>query len=228
MNSIRRFYDYLYDEGRLKIENPVKKGMCVRLPRPLPKYLKDEQVDELLEHVHMVRDRALFTLMLRTGVRVAEAANLTFDDIDFHRGRILIRAGKGNMDQIVYMSPGAVRLIVEYLKARPSSRSKHVFLVDKGTHRGQPLSVRGIQKRMEYYARKASLKTSCHHLRHTMATQMLNAGAALATIQDLLGHASVTTTQKYCKTSNRRVQQDYYQTIEKVIERTAPIEDNES
>ncbi len=73
---------------------------------------------------------------------------------------------------------------------------------------------------MEYYARKAGLASSCHHLRHTMATQMLNAGAELSTIQDLLGHSCVTTTQQYCKVSNLKVQKDYYEAMEKVMNRT--------
>ena len=82
------------------------------------------------------------------------------------------------------------------------------------------MSVRGIQKRMEYYARKSRLRVSSHQLRHTMATQMLNAGADLATIQDLLGHTSVVTTQRYCKVSNVRVQQDYYRAMDRLEERT--------
>jgi integrase/recombinase XerC len=73
---------------------------------------------------------------------------------------------------------------------------------------------------MEYYARKSRLRVSSHQLRHTMATQMLNAGADLATIQDLLGHTSVVTTQRYCKVSNVRVQQDYYRAMDRLEERT--------
>jgi site-specific recombinase XerD len=72
--------------------------------------------------------------------------------------------------------------------------------------RGQPLSARGIQKSMEYYARKSRLNVSCHRLRHTMATQLLNADADLATIQDLLGHGQITTTQRYCWVANLKVQ----------------------
>ena len=85
--------------------------------------------------------------------------------------------------------------------------------------RGTPLSVRGIQKRIEYYARKSELNVSCHRLRHTMATQLLNADADLATIQDLLGHGQITTTQRYCRVANLKVQRDYYKAMEVVLQR---------
>jgi site-specific recombinase XerD len=86
--------------------------------------------------------------------------------------------------------------------------------------RGQPISIRGIQKRIEYYAKKTGIPVSCHPLRHTMATQLLNADADLVTIQDLLGHSRITTTQRYCKVSNLKVQRDYYKAIEVVLQRS--------
>jgi site-specific recombinase XerD len=77
---------------------------------------------------------------------------------------------------------------------------------------------------MESYARKSRVKASCHQLRHTMATQLLNADAGLATIQDLLGHSQITTTQRYCQVSNLKVQRDYYQAMQVVMERTQSLE----
>ena len=85
---------------------------------------------------------------------------------------------------------------------------------------GNPLSVRGIQKRIEYYAHMSGVSVSCHSLRHTMATQLLNADADLSTIQDLLGHGHITTTQRYCQVSNLKVQRDYYHAIELVMQRS--------
>ena len=84
---------------------------------------------------------------------------------------------------------------------------------------GKPISVRGIQKRLEYYARKVGLKISCHDLRHTMATQMLNADADLVTIQDLLGHTRIKTTQRYCRVSNLKVERDYFKAMEIIMQR---------
>jgi integrase len=93
----------------------------------------------------------------------------------------------------------------------------------------QPLSlVRGIQKRIEYYAKRSKVKVSCHRLRHTMATQLLNADADLATIQDLLGHGQITTTQRYCWVSNLKVQRDYYKAVEVVLQRTQSNDGYES
>jgi site-specific recombinase XerD len=221
LNRIRGFYDYLIYEQGLKMDNPVRSGSALRMGRPLPKHLRDEQIDLLLAIVDDVRDKAIFMLMLRSGLRVAEVANLKLDAIDFRRGKILVQGGKGNKDRVVYASKDAVNALGAYLKVRPKSNSKHVFLVRKGVYRGQPLSIRNIQKRLKHHARKAALNASCHQLRHSFATQMLNAGADLTTIQDLLGHTSVTTTQRYCKVSNLKVQTDYFKAMEKVMERTS-------
>ena len=163
----------------------------------------------------------MFRLMLRCGLRVEEVANLSLRAIDAKRRRIVVENGKGAKDRVVYISDDALWALGEYLRVRPSSRAKKVFLVDKGRYRGKPISVRGIQKRMEYYAQKTGLKVSCHHLRHTMATQLLNAEADLVTIQDLLGHTRIKTTQRYCKVSNLKVQRDYFKAIEMVMRRTA-------
>jgi site-specific recombinase XerD len=216
------FYDYLIDEEGMPLINPVKKGYRLRLPRPLPKHLKDEQVRELFKEIKDVRDRAMFMLMLRCGLRVEEVARLTMDGIEYCNRQIFVFNGKGSKDRIVYMSEDARSALQGYLRKRGSSRAKRVFLVQKGPMRGKPISIRGIQKRLEYYAQKTDIPVSCHHLRHTMATQLLNADADLVTIQDLLGHSRITTTQRYCRVSNLKVQRDYYKAIEVVLQRSYP------
>jgi len=218
--SIRGFYDYLDYEEDIELTNPVKRGALLRLPRPLPRHLKDHEVGRLFEVIESTRDRAMFSLMLRCGLRVEEVAELSLADINVRRARISIENGKGAKGRVVYVSRDAYKALVAYLKVRPSSRAKRIFVVEKGAYRGKPLSVRGIQKRMEYYARKAGFKVSCHQLRHTMATQLLNADAELVTIQDLLGHSLITTTQRYCRVSNLKVQRDYYKAMEIVMKRT--------
>ena len=221
MACIRVFYQYLYNEETIKITHPVKKGMTLRVPRPLPKHLNEDQVTALFDAISKLRDRALFKLMLRCGLRVEEVSELTIADIDLKRSKIMVQNGKGGKGRVVYISKDARAALIEYLRVRPKSRSKNVFLVEKGIHTGKPISVRGIQKRIEYYARKTNIKVSCHHLRHTMATQMLNAEADVVTIQDLLGHNWITTTERYCTVANVKVMKDYFKAMEVIMARSA-------
>ena len=221
LNRIRQFYRYLAEEEKIEIVNPVTSVRRLRVPKPLPKHLQDRQADAFLDTPKRLRDQAIFLLMLRCGLRVEEAANLKLDVVEFRRRRIWVQYGKCGKDRVVYVSNDAMNALIEYLKVRPEAKTQRVFLVEKGNYKGQPISVRGIQKRMEYYAKKSGIKISCHHLRHTMATQMLNAGAKLETIQDLLGHSSIKTTQRYSRISNLRVQQDYHKAMEVVMQRTA-------
>lgn len=222
LDSIRGFYDYLINEEDVAIINPVKRGYSLRLSRPLPRYLRDEEVSRLFDVIDSPRDGAMFKLMLRCGLRVEEVANLTLAALDLRRGQAFVYEGKGAKDRVVYLSKDAYQALVEYLKVRPYSRAKKVFLVDKGRFEGRPILVRGIQHRMQHYAQKAGLKVCCHQLRHTMATQLLNADADIVTIQDLLGHTRVKTTQRYSRVSNRKVQRDYYKAMAKVLERHSP------
>jgi len=168
----------------------------------------------------------MFMLMLRCGLRVQEVAELTVDAVEYERRQIFVFHGKGAKDRVVYMSEDACLALLSYLGKR-SSKARGLFLVQKGPMRGKPLSVRGIQKRIEYYARKSGLNVSCHQLRHTMATQLLNADAGLATIQDLLGHGQITTTQRYCWVANLKVQRDYYKAMKVVLQRTQAQEKDE-
>jgi site-specific recombinase XerD len=226
LNTVCQFYHYLSDEEGIHVVNPVRKPNIMKLPRGLPKHLKDEHIAVLFQNLKGRRDNAMFTLMLRCGLRVEEVAHLSLGNIDLKRRTLLIQDGKGARDRIVYISNDALRALLEYIRVRAASKARKVFLVEKGPYTGQPISIRGIQKRMEYYARKTNLKISCHHLRHTMATQMLNADADLSTIQDLLGHNSIRTTQRYCRVSNIKVQRDYFKAMEVIMLRTAGNPDN--
>ena len=214
---IRKFYKYIKEEEGLQLTDPVKRGSALRLPNPLPKHLQDEQVDDLFAIIKKPRDKAIFKLMLRCGLRVDEVASLTLDAIDYRRSRLFVYSGKGKKGRVVYISGDAGEALAKYLQVRAVTKCQRVFLVEKGTHKGNPISVRGIQKRMEYYAKKLGVPVSCHHLRHTMATQLLNADAALVTIQDLLGHVRIKTTQRYGRVSNVKVQRDYHKAMESIV-----------
>jgi site-specific recombinase XerD len=225
LQTIRLFFDYLMNEEGRSMLNPVTR-ISLRLPKPLPRHLKDDQVTELFGVITDLRDRAMFMLMLRCGLRVEEVAELTVDAVEYGRRQIFVFHGKGAKDRVVYMSEDARSALLAYL-AKRSSKAKGLFLVQKGPMRGKPLSVRGIQKRIEYYARESGLNVSCHRLRHTMATQLLNADADLATIQDLLGHGQITTTQRYCRVANLKVQRDYYKAMQIVLQRTQAQQEDE-
>lgn len=218
LQTIRLFFDYCIDEEEMEMVNPVTR-VSIRLPRPLPRHLKDDQVGKFLAVITDTRDRALFMVMLRCGLRVEEVAHLTVDAVELSRSRLFVANGKGGKDRVVYLSKDARSALEAYLKKR-SSKVRGVFLVQKGPMTGRPLSVRGIQKRIENYAQRSGVGVSCHSLRHTFATQLLNADADLSSIQDLLGHAHITTTQRYCQVSNLKVQRDYYTAIELVMQRS--------
>jgi site-specific recombinase XerD len=219
LDSLRGFYDYLIHEEQVMMINPVKCGDALRMSKPLPRFLRDEQVAALFTVIDDPRDLAIFKLMLRCGLRVEEVANLTLAAVDLPRGQVFVYQGKGAKDRVVYLSKDAYQALTAYLKVRPYTRAKKLFVVNKGRFRGNPLKVRGIQHRMQHYAQKAGLKVCCHQLRHTMATQMLNADADLVTIQDLLGHTRIRTTERYCRVSNQKVKRDYYNAMTKVMQR---------
>ena len=221
ISSIRGFYDFLINEEEAQLINPVIIGLALREPHPLPRHLKDVDVEFFLKSVKKPRDKAIFMLMLRCGLRVEEVANLTLGAIDYQRSQIMVLCGKGAKDRIVYISDDSAEALAAYLNVRPLVREQKVFLVEKGTCRRQPISVRGIQKRIEYYSKKYGVSVSCHQLRHTMATQLLNADADLVSIQDILGHSRIKTTQRYSKLSNLKAQRDYFKAMDIVMERTS-------
>lgn len=223
LQTLHVFFEYLIDEEHMPMTNPVTR-VSVRLPKPLPRCLKDGETEKLLAVIKDPRDKAMFMLMLRSGLRVNEVAHLTIDAVDYRRRQIFVYSGKGARDRVVYVSDDALNALTNYLEKR-LSKAKGLFLVQKGPLTGTSISVRGIQKRIEYYAKKSGLKASCHRLRHTFATQLLNADTDLATIQDLLGHEHITTTQRYCRVANLKVQRDYYKAMETVLKRTQAEED---
>jgi len=218
--AIRGFYRYLRDEEDREIDNPVVRGMALRMPKPLPRHARESELDLFFAVITKKRDHALFMLMLRCGLRVEEVANLSLDAIDYRYNRIMVRGGKGAKDRTTYISNDAATALAAYLQIRPSTREQKIFLVEKGAYKGKPLSVRGIQKRAEYYSKKSGVSISCHQLRHTMATQLLNAGADVTTIQELLGHSKIEFTMRYSRLSNLKAQHDYYKAVERVIEKS--------
>lgn len=215
LNAIRGFYEYMTEERGWEGEEPVRKKDYLKQDRPLPRPLSEEEVDELFEVVASVRDRAMFLLMLRSGLRVSEVHKLDVRDIQVREKRVFIREGKGRKDRVVSLSRETMLALREHMLARAAAPAEEaLFVVEKGKYKGLRLSVRGIQKRMEYYARKSGVKACCHRLRHTFATQALDTGMRLAYLKVLMGHDWITTTMQYCRISNIRITKSYYRSMD--------------
>jgi site-specific recombinase XerD len=125
---------------------------------------------------------------LRCGLRVEEVAMLTLGAIDYGRNQIMVRCGKGAKDRIVFINIDAADALAEYLQIRQSTPEQRIFLVEKGVYTGKPISVRGIQKRIEHYSKKSGIPVSCHQLRHNadiriMSTWHFACGALLTLVQ---------------------------------------------
>jgi site-specific recombinase XerD len=226
LHSLFAFLRFLIEQDVIDARI-LKRKIRLKVPDLLPRAIAPSDVKSILGVIKDSRDRALILVLLRTGMRIGELLRLHIRDLDVRERKIHIFNGKGSKDRVVYLSEDALTALEVYMKKRKWSKERRVFLVRKGPLRGKPISVRGIQKRIEYYAKRTGIKISCHHLRHTMATQLLNADAALVTIQDLLGHSRITTTQCYCRVSNLKVQRDYFKAINIVLQKTQPIrEDN--
>jgi site-specific recombinase XerD len=219
LHALKHFFDYLVMERQTLVTNPVKPSHLLRQGRPLPKKLSQDQVRLLFTQITNPLDHALYLLILRCGLRVSEVARLRRSDLDWEQQSLRIDQGKGRKDRVVYVSADALAALRTCLAVRPAAVPGEVlFWNQKRPHRA--LSSKGIQKKMERYAKAAGIKASCHSLRHTFASNLLEEGAEVISIKELLGHASMESSERYAKLSNQRVKQIYQQTIRKVIAKT--------
>jgi site-specific recombinase XerD len=215
LHALKHFFDYLVEQRRIT-GNPVKPSHMVRRGRPLPKALSQDQVQQLFAQIHHPMDKALFLLMLRCGLRVSEVVHLTMNDIDWAQQAIRIDQGKGRKDRRVYVSPDAVTSLQTCLTHRPAHvPGTAVFWNQKRPHR--PLSITAVQKKIERYAKAAGLTASCHSLRHTFASNLLEQGTEIVTIKEFLGHASIASSERYARVSNQKVKQEYLRSMRKIL-----------
>jgi site-specific recombinase XerD len=219
LHALKHFFDYLVMERQTLVTNPVKLNHLLRQGRPLPKKLSQDQVRLLFAQITNPLDHALYLLILRCGLRVSEVARLRRSDLDWEQQSLRIDQGKGRKDRVVYVSADALAALRTCLAVRPAAvPAEVVFWNQKRPHRA--LSSKGMQKKMERYAKAAGIKASGHSLRHTFASNLLEEGAEVISIKELLGHASMESSERYAKLSNQRVKQIYQQTIRKVIAKT--------
>ena len=215
LNALKHFFDFCLDQQWV-LGNPVKPSHFVRRGRPLPKALSREQVQRLFAQIDHPMDRALFLVMLRCGLRVSEVAQLKLDHIDWEQQALQVVQGKGRKDRRVYLSPDAVASVQQCLTQHPGDRAQgYVFWNRKRAAR--PLSVKAIQKKMERYAKAAGISASCHSLRHTFASTLLEHGAEVIAIRDFLGHSQIASSERYAKLSSQKIKQEYMRTMQKIL-----------
>jgi integrase/recombinase XerC len=204
--AIRGLFRFLLREGAIPV-NTAKLVRTPKAPKRLPEVPSAEQVKTLidgvaankLERPHPARDRLIFELLYGCGMRVSELSGLNLQDLDRGEGWLLLR-GKGRKERQVPLPRQAADALERYLEVRPVVRDERAVILN---HRGKRLTIRGLRGIIKFYATALSGDPSLHphSFRHAYATHLLSAGADLRAIQELLGHARLSTTQKYTQVS---------------------------
>jgi site-specific recombinase XerD len=229
-NELRIFHTFLLflQEEGYAVPNSLLRIPGFKLPDRLPKYLTDEQIKKLREEVEReVRDaplaskrrlalltRAVFYLLWQGGLRIGEVEELRLEDLDLPAKRLSVRDGKGRKDRTVYVTETIIHALQAYLSVRGTGNSDHVFL-----YRNAPLKKDLIRARIKEAGARAGVKVYPHRLRHTCATQLLNAGCRVTSIQRFLGHKDLGTTMIYARVHDQTVADDYFAAMQRVEER---------
>ena len=233
LSAIRSFYRYLVREGIIP-SNPLEKAASPKLDKRLPSFLTVEETVRLLEAPDLAtpqgqRDRALLELLYASGPRVSELANLDLEQVNLNTNEIRVW-GKGAKERMVLIGEPAARALSNYLsQGRPEllgkKRNSAVFLNKNGGR----LPARRIQKILEKYASAANIdkRVHPHLLRHTFATHLLDGGADLRVVQELLGHAQLSSTQIYTHVSQSQARKIYLAAHPMARKRDEELEDKE-
>jgi tyrosine recombinase XerC len=201
--AIRSFFQFCVRKGWMD-DNPARVVATPRQDKPIPSFLSEEEMQEFLDLPRTskpldIRDKAMLELLYATGIRVSELVGIEIEDVKFSERLIRVR-GKGKKERLVPFGRIAEESLRSYMRARPSI---HKGKVDETplflNYRGKKLSPRSVERTVDKYIRRSALrrKISPHSLRHSFASHLLSRGADLRVIQELLGHESLATTQKY-------------------------------
>lgn len=211
--AIRALYTFLADDDPDLVCPVLPRRHTLKEPQRLPRPVQEDDLARFFAVIHHTRDRAMFVLMLRCGLRICEVAALTLADLylDEPHPR-LVAHGKNAKERSVYLSPQAERALRAYLTERPCVASEYVFL----SYLGDGLSTTAIHKRLMRYRDQAGVYLSAHRLRHSFANDLLCADVPVTSIQKLLGHRWLETTQTYVAANDRQVQADYYAACQKL------------
>ena len=229
-NDVRTFHSFLrfLEQQGYAVPQALLRIPGLKPPDNLPKYLTDEQVrklrDDLEERVAQARlsnhrrdallDRAAFYLLWQCGLRVGEVEELRLDDLDLPNRKLAVRNSKGLKDRVVFLSDRVVLALGEYLAVRGVGSGEHVFLF-----RNAPLRKDLIRDRIKAAGKRTSVRVTPHRLRHTCATQLLNAGCRVTSIQKFLGHKRLNSTMIYARVHDHTVAEDYYAAMERIEQR---------
>jgi site-specific recombinase XerD len=226
--ALRSFYAFLDIELAEPPPNPViPKRHFMRQGRRLPRDAQDSTLERLFNVVTPPRDRAMFLLMLRCGLRVGEIRNLSLPDLylETHAGQLprLRVHGKGGSERIVYLSAQPLTALQTWLQARPASADDALFL----NRYGQRYSVTGIQRHLGRYCRRAAVWITCHQFRHTFGRNLAEQRVPVTSIQRLLGHARLRSTETYIHLSDTQLMADYAAAMSEIARRW-PLEASEA
>jgi len=211
--TIISLYTFFSDEDSQLVCPVIPKRHHVREPYRMPRPVGDEDLGKFFASVDNARDRAMFILMLRCGLRISEVAYLQLGDLYLdERYPRLVAHGKGSRHRSVYLSPQAEYALRGYLAERPNVACDSVFL----SYLNKGLSTTAIHKRLMQYRERARVSLTAHRLRHSFATDLLNADAPVTTIQKLLGHRWLETTQIYIQANDKQVCEDFYAACRKL------------
>jgi integrase/recombinase XerC len=214
--TLRSFYKFLVRRGKLSA-NPVASIRTPKQDKRLPQCLDIEQIEKLLSNPDTTtllgaRDRAILEMLYSTGMRVSELVALDVADVDLGSNVVRVQ-GKGKKQRVIPVGPGAVKAVIHYLDLRRSGAQAgkpDVAALFINKH-GQRLSTRSVRRKLDKYLLEAGLDLSVspHTLRHSFATHMLRRGADLRSVQQLLGHQSLSTTQIYPHLTSHAVKDSY-------------------
>jgi integrase/recombinase XerC len=210
LSAARSFFRYLQREKNITV-NPFQNLLTPKLPKKLPNFLYPEEIKDLFGAVDNKRDRAMLELIYGTGMRVIELTRLNVNDLDLSDNEIRV-FGKGAKERIVLYGSFAGTALKEYLAGARKELLKGVKAAALFVgRRGSRLTPRQVERLIHFYAKKAGLqkKVTPHTLRHSFATHLLEGGADLRMVQELLGHVSLSTTQVYTHVTKERLKKVY-------------------
>lgn len=214
ISSLKGFYKYLCREGKT-LDNPFSYVTLPKKEKKLPQYLNYNEMIEIFDVIDTsdilgLRNRLIMELMYATGIRVSELVNIKINDIDINNRSVVV-TGKGDKTRIVFFNEVTKKILKKYLSKSSEIRKEDYLIINQ---HGKGITTRGIRQIMDKIIHETSIVKHVHPhiIRHTFATHLLNNGCDLLTVQELLGHSSISTTGIYTHVTTEHIKDVYYHT----------------